>query len=205
MDFFTNLIYEYGLWAMFFLILIEYACFPVSSEIVLPFSGAVASMQGISFLVIIPVSVLAGILGTSFCYFVGRYGGLPVINRLKCKFPKSSKGLDSSFEKFSRYGSFAVCFARVIPICRTYIAFIAGAVKQPFFTFVGSSLIGITIWNILLIGLGYTLRENWRAVGQYYAEYKTFITPVLVILILLVLFKVTPLKKLLKFNKKVSE
>ncbi|MDF2845183.1 MAG: hypothetical protein K0R00_3609, partial [Herbinix sp.] len=39
----TNLISDYGLIAMFIIIMLEYACFPVSSEIVLPFCGAVAS------------------------------------------------------------------------------------------------------------------------------------------------------------------
>lgn len=197
MSFFTNLIYEYGLIAMFFLILIEYACFPVSSEIVLPFSGAVASYQHISFFIIILVSVIAGLLGTSICYVIGRTGGLPLINRIKERFPSTKKGLDSSFERFDKYGSLAVCIGRVIPICRTYIAFISGVTKQKYSVFIGASAVGITVWNIILIGLGYTLRENWQIVGEYYNRYKVVLLPLLVIALLLLLFKVTPLKKLL--------
>lgn len=205
MSFFTNLIYEYGLIAMFFLILIEYACFPVSSEIVLPFSGAVASIQHVSYFVIIAVSVVAGLIGTSFCYAIGRYGGVPLIDKIKKKFPSSAKGLDNSFAKFNKYGQIAVCVGRVIPICRTYIAFVAGAVKQPYGSFLTSSGIGITIWNMLLIGLGYTLRENWAVVGVYYEEYKMIIMPVLILGLLVLLFKVTPLKRLLPGNKKSEE
>ena len=44
MNFIIDLIREYGMTAMFIIILLEYACFPVSSELVLPLSGAVASM-----------------------------------------------------------------------------------------------------------------------------------------------------------------
>ncbi len=197
MSFFTNLIYEYGIFAMFFLILIEYACFPVSSEIVLPFSGAVASYQGTSFLVIILVSVIAGLLGTSVCYVIGRTGGLPLINRIKKRFPGSQKGLDNSFEKFDKYGSIAVCVGRVIPLCRTYIAFVSGVTKQRYVVFLSSSAIGITVWNIILIGLGYTLRENWKVVGEYYSQYKYILTPILAVGIIILLFKVTPLNKLL--------
>lgn len=197
MDFLLNFIYEYGLIAMFFLILIEYACFPVSSEIVLPFSGAVASIQHVSFFVIIIVSVVAGLIGTSFCYAVGRFGGVTLIETIKRKFPSSQKGLDNSFEKFNKYGSVAVCVGRVIPICRTYIAFVAGAVKQPYSVFVTSSGIGITVWNIILIGLGYTLRENWKVVGTYYEEYKTIVIPLLILGVVVLLFKITPLKRLL--------
>ncbi len=204
MSFFTNLIYEYGVIAMFFLILLEYACFPVSSEIVLPFSGAVASIQHVSFLVIIVVSVAAGLIGTSLCYAIGRYGGVPLIDKIKRKFPSSAKGLDNSFAKFNKYGQVAVCIGRVIPICRTYIAFIAGAVKQPYSVFLMSSGIGITIWNMILIGLGYTLRENWGVVGTYYEEYKVIIMPVLIIGLIALIIKVTPLKHIF-FKKKDTQ
>lgn len=50
MSYITNFIYEHGLLAMFIIIMLEYACFPVSSEIVLPFSGAFASINSISFI-----------------------------------------------------------------------------------------------------------------------------------------------------------
>lgn len=198
MSYFTNLIYEYGLIAMFFLILIEYACFPISSEIVLPFSGAVASYQHISFFVIIIVSVIAGLMGTSICYVIGRTGGLPLIYRIKKRFPGTEKGLDNSFARFEKYGTWAVCIGRVIPICRTYIAFVSGVAKQKYSVFITASAIGITVWNIILIGLGYILRENWRLVGEYYSRYKILILPILILGLLLLLFKVTPLKKLLK-------
>ncbi len=201
MSFFTNLIYEYGLIAMFFLILIEYACFPISSEIVLPFSGAVASYQHISFFLIIIVSVIAGLLGTSICYLIGRTGGLPLINKIKKRFPSTQKGLDSSFERFDKYGSWAVCIGRVIPICRTYIAFVSGVTKQRYSVFITSSAAGITVWNIILIGLGYTLRENWRIALEYYSRYKVVLLPLLFIALLLFLFKVSPLKQLLPKKK----
>ncbi len=180
MSYFTNLIYEYGLLAMFLIILIEYACFPISSEIVLPFSGAVASLQHIPYLTILFLSILAGLTGTSFCYTIGRLGGGAILNRLVKKFPKTEKGINASQVKFKRYGNLAVCFGRLIPICRTYIAFIAGAAGQSLITYLISSFIGITIWNAILIGLGYLLRENWDAVGAYYSRYKDIILPLVV-------------------------
>lgn len=204
MGFFTDIIYEYGMLAMFFLILIEYACFPVSSEIILPFSGAVASLQGISFFVILPLSVIAGLIGTSICYFLGSYGGLHLLNKIQTRFPKTEQGINTSFEKFHKYGSMAVCLGRVIPLCRTYIGFVAGALKQSYSTYLVSSAIGITVWNILLIGTGYVLRNNWNLVGAYYEEYKIIIAPVLLFLVLVLLFKVTPLKRLIPKKKNTT-
>lgn len=180
MNYFTNLIYEYGILAMFIIIMIEYACFPISSEIVLPFSGAVASLQHVNYFLILPLSVLAGLIGTSFCFCVGRLGGGTILESIMKKFPKSQKGILTSQAKFNQYGSMAVCFGRLIPICRTYIAFIAGAAGQSYTVFIFSSFFGITIWNAILIGLGYFLRENWHLVEGYYTRYKDIILPLIV-------------------------
>lgn len=195
MNFITDVIYEYGLWAMFLLILLEYACFPVSSEIVLPFSGAMASLQHISFFLIIPISVLAGLIGTSICYSIGRFGGAPILNKITVKFPKSKTSIDKSYEKFEQYGTTAVCFGRVIPLCRTYIAFVAGAVKMNYLHFIFSSSLGIIVWNIILIGTGYLLRENWSNVGEYYNRYKQVIIPIVIVIIGIALLRFLPIKR----------
>ncbi len=172
MEFFTNLISEYGLIAMFLIIMLEYACFPVSSEIVLPFSGAIASSQNIHFFVILTASVIAGLIGTTICYLIGYCGGSTMLNYLTKKFPKSQKGIDSSYKTFDKYGASAVCFARVIPLCRTYIAFISGTMKQSYSVYILSSFIGITIWNTILIGAGYFLQDNWQFAYMYYDKYE---------------------------------
>jgi membrane protein DedA with SNARE-associated domain len=184
MNFFINFILKHGLLAMFFFILIEYACFPISSEIVLPFSGAVASINSISYFVILPLSVIAGILGTSICYFLGRIGGSLLLDRIMLRFPKTKAPILSSFEKFEKYGTMAVFLGRLIPLCRTYIAFVAGSVKQSYPVFIGASLLGISIWNSLLIGLGYILKENWSYIDIYYQDYKhIFLIAILIITI----------------------
>lgn len=161
MSVFTNFIFKYGLIAIFLIITIEYACFPISSEIVLPFSGAVASISDISFITVIIVSLIGGLIGTSTCYFIGKIGGNAIIQKISRKYPKTQKALDSSINKFNKYGKFAVLFGRLIPLIRTYIAFIAGALDLNYPVFLIFSALGIGIWNTLLVGLGYYLRENW--------------------------------------------
>lgn len=175
MDYFTNLIYDYGMLAMFFLILIEYACFPVSSEIVLPFSGAVAASQHIGYLSILGASILAGIIGTSICFFIGKKGGQIVISKIEKKFPKSKVSFNRCYEKFQQQGVIFVCVSRVVPLCRTYVAFVAGALDLKYSSFVLASLAGISVWNALLIGLGYVLGGNWGIVSYYYTKYKHII------------------------------
>ena len=157
----------------------------VLGKIILPFCGAFAKSYGISFFLLIPCSVLSGILGTSFCYFIGRLGGPKVLSAIKTRFPKTKKGIEASEEKMEHFGALAVCFGRIIPLCRTYIAFIAGSVKQPYTQFFSYSLFGITLWNCILIGLGYLLKSNWNEVQRYYEKYKNLLIITAVIFVIL--------------------
>lgn len=173
MKYFFVLFHQYGLIAIFLLILLEYACFPISSELVLPFSGAIAAQQHVSFPIFLSLSVLAGLLGTSFCYCIGRLGGPAILNQLQKKFPKTKAGIERSASFFQRYGSFSVCFLRILPLCRTYIGWIAGIFQLAFLRFLLASAIGITLWNTVLIGAGYFLKSNWTQVLFYYNEYRS--------------------------------
>ena len=179
----------YGLPAMFFIILLEYACFPVSSEIVLPLCGALAAASGTSYPALILLSTLAGILGTCICYAVGRYGGTAVLNRITRRFPKTEKSLHASRDKFEHYGIYAVAIGRVIPLCRTYIAFIAGASGMKFVPYLVSSLIGITVWNSILTGIGYVMQENWTYATALYEKYKDILIPLLLIAVLVIVYR----------------
>ena len=180
---------SYGLPAMFLVILLEYACFPVSSEIVLPLCGALTAASGTSYLTLILLSTLAGSLGTCCCYAVGRYGGTAILERITRRFPKAEKQLTASRKKFEHYGTFAVAIGRVIPLCRTYIAFIAGASGMRFVPYLIPSLIGITVWNSVLTGIGYVMQENWTFATALYEKYKDVAIPVLLILVLLVIYR----------------
>lgn len=188
MELLTSLLKKYGLLGLCLMIFLEYACFPISSEIVLPFCGAIAKSYDISFFLLIPGSVLAGLLGTSLCYLIGRIGGTKVLSFLKTKFPKTQKGIAASEEKMERYGAFAVCFSRIIPLCRTYIAFIAGSMKQPYRQFLSYSFFGITVWNCILISLGYLLKSNWNEVQRYYEEYKLILVATAAFVFILFIF-----------------
>ncbi len=186
METLLSLFDRYGIFAMIVIIFLEYACFPISSELVLPFSGAVARAENVSFFLLLPLSVLAGLLGTGLCYLAGRIGGETVLTKLVKRFPKTEKAFISCHEKFEKYGAGAVCIGRVIPLCRTYIAFVAGAVGQSPSVYFPYSLLGITIWNSALLSLGYFLQDNWGAVSGYYDRYKQYLIPVLIGIVALV-------------------
>ena len=76
----------------------------------------------------------------------------------------------------------------VIPLCRTYIAFVAGSSKQSFPTYAIFSAIGITLWNSVLITLGYYGYQYRDTFFHYFNQYKTIILVVGVGLLVLLLF-----------------
>ena len=186
METISSMFDQYGIFAMIVVIFLEYACFPISSELVLPFTGAVARSEDVSFFLLLPLSVLAGLLGTGLCYLAGYVGGDVILTKLGKRFPKTETAIVSSRKKFTKYGPWAVCIGRVIPLCRTYIAFVAGAVRQPPSVFFPYSFLGITLWNSALLSLGFFLQGSWGAVSGYYDRYKGDLLPVLVAIVLLV-------------------
>lgn len=183
MDFVLDFMTQFGVPAVLLLIFLEYACFPLPSEIVLPFAGAAAALGGHGFLFILFASVFAGLGGSLVCYVIGRYGGRAVLDWITRKFPKTKAGLEASERQFEKYASFAVGIGRVIPLCRTYISIIAGLSRQPLPSFIGFSSLGIVVWNFILILLGYLLGDNWEQVAGIYDQFKW---PILLIAALLV-------------------
>lgn len=180
----------YKLAAISLIIFLEYACFPVSSEIVLPFSGAVCAMSDVSFILMLAVSIISGMLGTLVCYFLGRFGGNIILNFIISKFPKTKKGIETSKEKFECLGGMSVFFSRMIPLCRTYISFIAGAAMLPLKVYIPYSIAGIAIWNCILTGVGYLLGENWHIAAKFYSCYKNILIPCALLIGIIVFFHI---------------
>lgn len=175
MEWIETLLQNYGMLAIFLLILLEYACFPVSSEIILPLAGAVAAGQRLSFPLLILFSTLAGLGGCMITYAIGRLGGSPLLERIMRRFPSMEKPILSSYRTFGDHGNSAVFISRLIPLCRTYIGFIAGAMKQSLTGYILYSGIGILVWNTVLTGLGYYFYQYRDIFFRYFDQYKQYI------------------------------
>lgn len=167
----------------------EYACFPaMPSEVILPFIGFVATKGKISFAGAIIACTLAGILGSLICYFIGYFGGKPILDKIAGKFPGSRKSIFSAKEVFDKYDKASVLIARILPVARTWISVPAGIARMNIFVFITYSSIGILAWNTVLISLGYFLGNNWSQVEHLMKRYTIFVG--LLILIIFVLFMV---------------
>lgn len=199
MDFIVNLFNKWGLIIFFILVMLEYACFPLPSEALLPFLGFMINVNEYSVFGTIILSTIMGFIGCLLCYLIGYYGGNIFYSKIYNKFKKVRKGVDYGKEKFDKYGNVSVVICRVIPLCRTYISFLSGLYKQNLFTYSLLSILGILIWNSILIILGYFLADKWGLVSLYYSKYKLiFIILILFLIAGFLLYKLYKKKNLRK-------
>ena len=77
----TGLIGDWGLPAVFFLMLLESACIPVPSEAIMPFAGFAVSEGTMTLLGITVAGVTGNVAGSWIAYWVGLYGGRPFIDK----------------------------------------------------------------------------------------------------------------------------
>nr|WP_302595121.1 DedA family protein [uncultured Cellulosilyticum sp.] len=184
------LIEKLGYIGIFLVIGLEYACFPIPSEVVLPFVGMSIPQTSLSFLPSFLVSILAGLSGSLICYAIGFYGGEPLLARLS----KRSTGLQTALDKFNTwfasYGRWAVLFTRVVPLTRTYISLFAGVSRMSIVEFLLYSATGIALWNLVLMSLGFYVGNNWTLIESLLNTYSNIVlTLVAIVLIGFILLK----------------
>lgn len=155
----TKFMYNYGYLALFVLMLMESATLPVPSEVVLPLAGLMAAGNTLNFYVALLVVVVGSMIGTLIDYAIGYYLGKEVVYKHLGLFRIDRHRLDRFDAWFARNGKAAVLVSRLIPIVRTVINFPAGFAKMKLKEFVAYSLVGIVVWDTVLMGYGYLLRS----------------------------------------------
>lgn len=178
-----QLVGKLGYIGIFFIIGLEYACFPIPSEVILPFVGMSIPQTHLHFLPAFLVSILAGLTGSFICYGIGQIGGDALFKWLFQKSSQFKKAVTTFNHWFDTYGHWAVLFSRVIPLTRTYISLFAGVNHMPLARFSLYSLTGIAAWNLMLMSLGFYLGSNWDSINTILNTYTHIILTFLAIAI----------------------
>ena len=161
-----SLVSTWGLIAIFVTMTGESAGLPISSEIVVPLGGALASQGKLNFVLVVAVSSLANLTGSLIAFYLTRrFGETVVLSRFGRWMGLSRGHLRLADRFFARFGLWAVFLGRLLPIVRTYISFPAGLSKigYPMFTIV--TLVGAVPWNFGLAYAGFLLGQNYQRVA----------------------------------------
>lgn len=184
-DYLLNLAGQLGYFGIIFITGLEYASFPLPSEVVLPFVGMGAAAGTYTFFKALLASILGGMFGSLIAYAIGYIGGVPLLNWSKERFPKTKKTIIALDQWFNRYGNAAVFLTRLVPLTRTYVSFLAGSQKFDLLKFMTYTGAGIVIWNTLLISLGYFLGDNLERIQGIIQEY-TLVAGFVILAVLIV-------------------
>ncbi|MGH2443068.1 MAG: DedA family protein [Chloroflexota bacterium] len=192
LTFVKNLLSTVGYPGVFLLMAIEGFGVPIPSELTMPFSGFLSSAAGGSRFVL-PFAIVAGTLGEVaggiVAYFLGFFGGRPILRRYGKAVLVSEEELEKAEVWFARYGDWVVLIMRLLPAIRSFIALPAGAVKMPFGRFLLYSAIGSTVWCTVLALIGHSLGQHWASVSGSLRKYDVLIVVVLVLLIAFAIYK----------------
>jgi membrane protein DedA with SNARE-associated domain len=141
--------------------LIESACIPLPSEVVLPLGGFMASSGKITLAGANLAAAAGSMAGSIVAYTAGFYGGRSFILKYGRYIFVSRNHFFKAEGFFLKHGRSAVLFGRLLPIIRTFISLPAGVARMDFKQFLLSSLLGALPWNFILIYLGYRFGEKY--------------------------------------------
>ena len=182
-----NLIEDYGMISIFLVVLLEYANFPLPSEVVLPFIGIMAASGNMNFALALVISVFGGIVGSITNYLLGLYFGKPILKYMSKKYPRTQPSFKASMWWMNKYGKMSVMLARMVPVARTIISIPAGINKMNINIFILYSTIGISLWNTILISLGYVLGDNLTLITKIVKDY-SLVVGLLVVIAMIIFY-----------------
>ena len=121
--------------------------------------GVIAATTGkLSLIIIIPLLILAALLGDNLNYFVGHKFGELIKEKKKILFLKREY-IEKTEVFFEKNGGKAVIMARFVPIVRTIAPFVAGAGSMKYKNYVLNCILGAILWVAGITLLGYFLGQ----------------------------------------------
>ena len=168
---------------------------PIPSEIIMPLGGFFVYQGNLNFYVLVIFGLIGTVLGAIPWYYLGKFLNekkLANFVESKGKFLGiTSKDLNKSKLWFDKYGVSLVFWGRLIPGVRTLVSVPAGIELMPLKKFLIWTTLGSLIWVVLLSLSGYIFGENYRIIETYINNFKIFIKPLLIIIFLFLIFKVS--------------
>jgi len=166
---------------------------PIPSEIIMPLGGFLVYQGNLNFFFLVIFGLIGTVLGGLPWYYLGKF-----LNEKKlADFVENkgkilgitSKDLNKSKLWFDKYGVSLVFWGRLIPGIRTLISVPAGIEMMPLKKFLVWTTLGSLIWVVLLSLLGYLFGENYRVIESYVDNFKIFLKPLLIIILVILIFK----------------
>jgi membrane protein DedA with SNARE-associated domain len=166
---------------------IETVAIPLPSELTMPLAGwMLVKDRGLGeawLLLAAFCGALGNLLGSLLIYYVGAWGGRPLVLRYGRYLLISHHDLDLADRWFERYGNWTVFLSRLLPVVRSLISVPAGVARMPIWQFSAYTFAGSFLWSLGLAWAGFLLGENWESIRDWM---RAADIPIAVIILLLI-------------------
>ncbi len=162
---------------------------PFPSDVIVAFSGALAALTNVSLSLVFLFAVFGSTLGFVTMYFIGKIAGNKILQTGKIKF--ISVDLVKKVENwFQRYGYFLIVANRFLAGTRAIISFFAGMSELDLKKTLLLSAISATIWNLVLVSVGFYVGHNLHKISYYITTYNKIVFGILVLIALIFTIKI---------------
>jgi membrane protein DedA with SNARE-associated domain len=175
-----HLISQYGLIALFFLLVLGIVGLPVPDETLLAFSGYLIFKGHFRYLPTVAAAYAGSICGITISYTIGRTGGIYLIHKYGSYVHLTPERLDRVHMWFERMGRWALFFGYFMPGVRHFTAIVAGSSQLEPHVFARFAYAGGLAWVLTFVSLGYFLGEQWSRIAAEVHGVLLWITLVLI-------------------------
>ncbi|QFZ92501.2 DedA family protein [Synechococcus elongatus] len=154
-----DLAHRFGYVTVFLGILLENAGIPLPGETITVVGGFLAGSGELRLSGVLACAIGGAILGDSCGYWLGRWGGWPLLHRMGQWFRFSEGQLISVRDRFSRNAPQAVFLGRFIALLRIFAGPLAGIAGMPYKQFLLYNAMGAVLWGGITVGLSYFLGQ----------------------------------------------
>jgi membrane protein DedA with SNARE-associated domain len=145
----------YGYWAVLFGIMLENLGIPLPGEAIVLVGGFLAGRGDLGFWGVLGCAIAGAIVGNNFGYWVGMYGGWPLVLRVSRWFRIDEEKLLDLKQRFSLNASRAVFFGRFVTLLRIFAGPLAGIVEMPYGQFMLYNVLGAVVWASVIVSAAY--------------------------------------------------
>lgn len=159
---------------------------PIPGDILIVFGGYLAADGHIDFTSVLMLTTIASVFGFMSMYYVGyRWGD--GIKEKRSRFwifrYLDYKYMTKAQSWMNRWGQGVVLANRFLAGTRSIISLISGISQTNVRYTMASSFISSLLWNFILLGSGWFIKENWELIGTYLSYYSWIIMSVIAIFV----------------------
>jgi len=159
---------------------------PVPGDVLVAFGGYLAAEGVVALFPIWSLTIVASVFGFMTMYWLGYKWGEQIESSRESHFILRFipyKYFKRGKKWMNRWGQGVVIANRFLAGTRSVISLTAGMSYLKITPTVLSSTISSILWNSLLIGMGWVIRDNWPIIGQYLSNYGKVIIGLIVLFI----------------------